>query len=106
MMHEVANTLLTHDLHKRLPDVPLALAYANNTQWPLGRYLRRYLRTAIGRPANAPQEVLKTLSEELQILRENALTLQTTVKSQVLAQSLGKRIQIHARQRRKKREAI
>lgn len=106
MMHEVASTLLTHNLHKTLVDVPLALSYENNRQWPLGRYLRRHLRTLIGRPANAPEEVLQEISQELQTLRETAFTLQKSVKAQVLEKSLGKRIQMHARQRRKKREAV
>lgn len=105
MMDEVASTLLQHNLEKEIIDVPTSLQHGS-AQWPLGRYLRRYLRTRIGREANAPEETLNIKKEELRAMRETALTLSTSVKAQILEKSLGKRIQIHARQRRTKRETV
>lgn len=105
MMDEVASTLLQHNLEKELIDVPISLQHGRS-QWPLGRYLRRYLRTRIGRPPNAPEETLQIQKEKLQAMRETALTLQTSTKAQILEASLGKRIQIHSRHRRAKRETV
>lgn len=103
MMHELASTLLQHKLDTKMIDVPLALQHGSH-QWPLGRYLRRKLRTFIGREANAPKQVLELQKEELQTLRETAWTNQTSLKTEVLNKSLGKRIQIEQRHRRQKRE--
>jgi len=105
MMHELASTLLKHDMEGKLLDVPLTLRHGTH-EWPLGRFLRRKLRTYIGRPANAPEEVLELQRLELQSLRETAWSNQTSLQTEVLNASLGKRIQIEARQRRKKRETL
>jgi len=105
MMHELASTLMQHKLDEKMIDVPLALQHGTH-QWPLGRYLRRKLRTFIGRDANAPEAVLQLQAEELQTLRETAWTNQTSLTTEVLEASLGRRIQIEAKHRRKKREAV
>jgi len=105
MMHELASTLMQHKLDERMIDVPLTLQHGTK-KWPLGRYLRRKLRTYIGRDANAPSEVLDSQKAELQVMRETAWNNQTSLKTEVLNKSLGKRIQINARHRRNKREAI
>lgn len=106
MMHELASTWLQYDLHKTMIDVPVSLAYENNYQWPLGRFLRRKLRTYIGRSPNAPQEVLQLQKEELQTMRETAWSNQASLTATILEKSLGKRIQIEAKHRRKKRETL
>jgi len=103
LMHDVASTLMQHSLEGKLIDVPISLRHGTH-QWPLGRYLRRKLRTFIGRPANAPPEVLELQRLELQTLRETAWTNQTSLTTEVLKASEGKRIQIHRKQRAKKRE--
>lgn len=104
MMHELASTLLTLDIKdERMVDVPTTLQHGTS-KWPLGRFLRRKLRTYIGRPANAPKEVLETQETELQAMREIAWHNQTSLKTEILNNSLGKRIQIEARNRRKTRE--
>lgn len=105
MMHELASTLLQHKLDEKMIDVPIALQHGTH-QWPLGRYLRRKLRTLIGRPANAPKEVMEIQKEELQTLRKTAWSNQTSLKTEILNKSEGKRIQIYARQRRTKRETV
>lgn len=103
MMHEVASTLLTHNLEKELIDVPITLQHGKK-KWPLGRYLRRHLRSLIGRPKNSPPQALREQKEELHTLRKIAWHDQSSLKTEVLKQSLGKRIQITQRNRRQKRE--
>lgn len=103
MMHELASTLLTLDLKEKMVDVPTTLQHGTK-KWPLGRYLRRKLRTYIGRPANAPPETLASQETELQLMREIAWANQTSLKTEILEASLGRRIQIEARHRRQTRE--
>lgn len=106
MMHELASCLMQHKLDEKMVDVPLSLQHGTQ-KWPLGRYLRRKLRTYIGRSPNTPVAAMETQAEELRALREIAWNTQTSVKSKVLEKSLGRRIQINANQRRKaKRETI
>lgn len=105
MMHELASTLLQHKLDEKMIDVPIALQHGPH-QWPLGRYLRRKLRTFIGRNPNAPPEILELQKEELQTLRKTAWHNQASLKTEILNKSEGKRIQIHSRQRRAKRETV
>lgn len=103
LMHEVASTLMQHNLEKELIDVPIALQHGTH-QWPLGRFLRRKLRIFIGRSPNAPDAVLTLQKEELQSLREIAWNNQASLETTVLESTLGRRIQIKSRQRRTKRE--
>jgi len=104
-MHELASTLLQHKLDEKMIDVPLTLQHGTR-KWPLGRYLRRKLRTYIGRDPNAPKEVLDLQAAELQVMREAAWTNSTSLTNEVLKKSLGRRIQIEQKYRRTKREAI
>lgn len=104
-MHELASTILQHNLEDSLIDVPLALQHGTH-QWPLGRFLRRKLRTFIGREANAPKAIRELQAAELQDLREAAWDHATSVTEQVLKKSEGRRIQIEAKIRRNRREAL
>lgn len=106
MMHELASTLMEYELDKKLIDVPVVLAHDNNKQWPLGRYLRRSLRKMIGRSPNTPKEALDEYKAQMQPLREIAFMASKSLKSEVLAQSLGKRIQIEARAKRNKKDVL
>lgn len=104
MMHEVASTLMQHGLDKTIRDVPVALAYEGNKQLPLGRYLRRKLRTMIGREVNAPadEEKEKTLQE----LRTLAWNCKTPLSKVLEEKTKGRRIQLEAREKRKRRDLI
>lgn len=99
MAHEIASTLMHHKSDEHMIDVPISLRHGS-MQWPLGRYLRRKLRTYIGRDENAPQAVTEEMEKELQLVRQAAWDSQTSVKAAILEKSLGRRIQIQARQRR------
>lgn len=105
VMHDLASTLMQYDLEKEMVDVPLSLQHGRS-QLPLGRYLRRKLRTFVGRSANAPQAIIDAQSAELQDLREAAWNSATSLTQKILDESLGRRIQIEAKARRKKRETV
>lgn len=111
MMHELASVLLEinangEDGKERMIDVPLSLSHGQK-QYPLGRYLRRKLRTFIGRSANAPAETLSLAKEELQAMRKNSWDNKIPLSEAYKNSTLGKRIQIEARQQRwKKRETL
>lgn len=104
-MHELASSLLKHDLEKELIDVPITLRHGKH-EWPLGPYLRRNLRTFIGREKNAPPEILALQAAELHDLRQAAWDTATPVAQKVLEESLGRRIQIESRHRRTRREKV
>lgn len=108
MMHELASQLLElncngEDGRERMIDVPLTLSHGRGKTLPLGRFLRRKLRTYIGREANAPAEVLHKSKEELQAMRKIAWDIKVSLKTQVLQENEGKRIQIEARQQRQRK---
>jgi len=77
---EIASTLLEYDLEES-PDVPAALRHGKKIL-PLGRYLRRRLREAVGKDPDAPQETLDEIAAEVQELRkvawENNVSLSAT----------------------------
>lgn len=106
MMHDVASTLMEHKLDEKLVDVPVCLQHGP-TQYPLGRYLRRSLRTLIGRDKKAPPEALKQYAETMRPLREMAFVNSRSLKSEVLKATEGKRIRIEATAKlKKKRHSI
>lgn len=89
-MDEVASTILNHNLETSMIDVPVALRHGKKIL-PLGKYLRRRLRTRLGRQANAPQEVLDQMEAEVSPLREAAFaTAQKGFKSIAFREALIK----------------
>lgn len=78
MMHEVASALLEHD--DQLEDVPTVLRHGMK-QMPLGRYLRKKLRAAMGREVTTPASVLEKRSEEMRPLREYAFIHSKALKA-------------------------
>jgi len=71
ILHEVASRLLELNLEDSLEDVPATLAHGGR-EWPLGTFLRRKLRTLIGRDARAPEATIARIKEEVRHLREAA----------------------------------
>lgn len=109
-MHEVASVLMEHSKLEKMIDVPLSLQHGTR-KLPLGRYLRRKLRTFIGRDADAPAAVIHAQKEQLRPLLEAAKAvtpkgvpglLETNFKDQILTASEGRRIQIERRNKGKK----
>lgn len=68
-MWDVASTLLAFGLDEK-GDVPAGLRHGPKIL-PLGRYLRRRLRTYVGKDAGAPDETLAKAKEELSALWES-----------------------------------
>lgn len=69
-LHDLASVLMEFDLVDTQGDVPSSLRHGKRLM-PLGRYLRRKLRTYIGMEEKAPQHVLDALkAETLQTVQE------------------------------------
>lgn len=105
MMHDLASTLMEHSLERKLIDVPAVLQHGRVT-YPLGRYLRRKLRTFIGRQPNTPQEAINQQKEKLHPLREAAFQASKPFKTAILEASEGRRIQIEAHYRRRNKRYV
>lgn len=105
MMHELASVLLEHKLEEKMIDVPMTLQHGMK-QMPLGRFLRRKLRTFIGREANAPEGAMALQKETLQNLRKVAWENKTPLSEEVQKSLLGKQIQSEARERRNRKRSI
>lgn len=78
-MDAFASTLMQFDLDKTLADVPSALRHGNRLM-PLGRYLKRRARVAVGRDPNTPLEVIDAIQEELRPVREAAFDASASFK--------------------------
>lgn len=99
-MHDVANELLKFNLDSTQDDVPVVLRHGKKLL-PLGRHLRRRLRTMIGKEADAPEAALQRQAEEmrpLQILakqdKENV-----SLKSQIVLSRQNKNASLEAREK-------
>ena len=103
MMHELASTLLETGLDEKMIDVPTSLQHGRK-KLPLGRYLRKKLRTFIGRDEKTPQAILDAQKEELRPLRETAFANSTPFREEILKKSEGRRIQIEAREHRNRKK--
>lgn len=99
MMYDLASTLMDHNLDEKMDDVPTQLSHGTK-KYPLGRYLRKKLRKMIGRDEKTPLSVLEKQKAELQPLRQAAFLDSTPFREKILEKSLGKRIQIEAREKR------
>lgn len=95
-MHDVASTLLEFNLENTQDDVPSSLRHGSRNL-PLGRYLRRRLRTLVGKEANAPQATLDAIAEEMRPLREIAFDTSRSFKEVAVEASKGKVLQIESR---------
>lgn len=68
-MHDVADVLLRLDLEEAMADVPSALRHGKRLM-PLGRYLRRHLRTLVGKEPDAPIQTQQEQEAKLQSMYE------------------------------------
>lgn len=68
-MDEIASTLM--ELEVEYDDVPDAIGQGRK-KYPLGRYLKKRLRTRVGRDEKTPQKILDEISEKMRPLREIA----------------------------------
>lgn len=100
-MWNVASELLRYDLAQDR-DVPHALRYGERDYKPLGKYLRRLLRTYVGKDAKAPPAALQELEEQLQIVRTFAWNNDRSVASvfREVNEPLAQQIEARYRARR------
>lgn len=70
-MWDVASVLMEFNLDQKETDVPSSLRHGKK-ELPLGRFLRRKLRSFIGKDEKAPPEVIEALKEALRPLQESA----------------------------------
>lgn len=110
-MDETASALLQHNLDARIVDVPVALRHGR-TLLPLGRYLRKRLRTRIGRDEKTPPEVLALQEAKLQALWQDAEAYapigsrRDYVRNRLMDQAEGKAAQVEARHRRRNKGTL
>lgn len=95
---EFASSAIEFQLDKMLVDVPLSLKSAGQEK-PLGRYLRRKFREALGRDGSTPQAIVDAMASELLPLRESAFNSSSSFKKAVIEASDGRFANFEARQR-------
>lgn len=100
---EIASTIMEHDLEKEMEDVPISLRHGAR-ELPLGPYLRRRLRTRLGRSEKTPQSILEARKEELRPLFDATWLAEKGTRKQevtryLLKESNGRRIQLERRGR-------
>lgn len=89
-MHEIASELMRFNLENTQADVPSALRHGSRLL-PLGRYLRRKLRTLVGKDEKTPEQVMEKIAEEMRPLRESAFDASKSFKKAILEQSRQER---------------
>lgn len=110
-MDEVASTLLQHNLEDALVDVPVALQHGG-AKLPLGKYLRKRLRSRIGKDEKTPEAAIELQKERLFDLWKDAEAYapiglrKAYVKNRIIDDNLGKHRQIEARHRRGRKKDI
>lgn len=102
-MHEVASTLLEQNLEQTLEDVPSVLAHGKRIL-PLGVYLRKKLRVAIGRDQKAPLSVRQKTALKLQTMWQNSRSAPSGSKAfayrqEIIKAGQGKRNSLEAKAR-------
>lgn len=97
-MWEVASQLMAFNLDQTQGDVPVALRHGSRSL-PLGRYLRRELRSMIGKEKNAPESTLEEIKEEMRPLREAAFEASEPLKAHYQESVQGKVLNFKSRSR-------
>lgn len=95
-LHEIASEWLRLDLASREADVPSALRHGGRLL-PLGRYLRRELRSLVGMEKEAPQSTLDEAAARLQGVREDAFNRSVSFKKAIV--EAGKQKNLNAKVR-------
>ena len=95
-LHEIASEWLRLDLATREADVPSALRHGGRLL-PLGRYLRRELRSLVGMEKEAPKSTLDEAAARLQGVREDAFNRSVSFKKAIV--EAGKQKNLNSRVR-------
>ena len=100
-MFDVASTLLNYqNTLDTLSDVPGELMIGRR-KVPIGRYLRKKLRTYVGRDEKTPQSEIDKIQKEMQALRLAAREddINPSFKARLIAMGAGKRASMEAKQK-------
>lgn len=102
-MHEVASTFLSFDLETREADVPVSLSHGRSPM-PLGRYLRRKLRTMVGKDEKPPENVRNPLQEKMQNLLQASISTKKvgsywSLKEEIKALGANRAMSLEAKSR-------
>lgn len=92
---DVASDLMKYGLDED-DDVPTGLMHGKSTL-PLGRYLRKKLRLAVGKDGGVPVEVMEKMAEEMRPLREAAFNSSSSFAAEIVKAGNGRFAQINAR---------
>lgn len=92
---DIASDLMKYGLDDE-SDVPTSLRHGKSNL-PLGRYLRRRLREAIGKDGGTPEKVMEEMAEEMRPLREAAFNASSSFASEIVKAGSGRYAQIKAR---------
>lgn len=95
-VHDIASVLLQYKLETKIDDVPTMLQHGT-TKLPLGKYLRKNLRRAIGRDEKCPQIVMEKMAAEMLDVRETAFYTSTSFAKAVAHEASGKIASIKAK---------
>lgn len=97
---DVASVLMEFNLDTRQSDVPVTLRHGQR-QLPLGRYMRRKLREAIGKPPEAPEEAVREYRDSLLDLQKAArLDAESpSLRSQILKSNKQRYLQFEGRRK-------
>jgi len=66
-MHDLASTIMEHNVHVKLGDVPTAIRHGPKLM-PLGRYLTRRLRVLCGQAPESPAITIARANEKMQVV--------------------------------------
>lgn len=103
-VHEIASVLMLQNYPEE-KDVPSVLQHGR-AKMPLGRYLRRELRHAMGRAKEAPEITIKEMEAKLQPLRQIAETYAPRghkdfcFKQEIIDYNEGRRVNLEAKMKR------
>jgi len=98
-MHDVASVLLEHA--ENIDDVPQSLQHGTS-KLPLGRYLRRKLRTLMGRDPGCPPHIMEEAKKELYPLRALAFANSSSFAEEVVNSNAQKRLNMLTKYRIKR----
>lgn len=93
---DIADQLMKFNLEERMADVPSGMRTMGKER-ALGRYLRRKLRTMVGKNEQIPQSVFDEIQAQLRPVYEASIANKVSFAQQVVAENEGRRASLIAR---------
>lgn len=86
-MHDLADQVMRFNLDETQGDVPSSLRHGAKIL-PLGRYLRRKLRTYVGKDEKAPESTLAEMAEEVRAMWDSVALLPSDARRVAIKNAL------------------